>query len=633
MKDRSMPDYAYTTLPGPSGASSITPTAINDSGVVAGNYVDENGDPAFFIDSGGSFTALSGPSGAQYISPTAINASGEVVGDYEDGNGNGFEFIYSDGAFTTFAGPSGASNVFINSVNASGELTGTYEDGNAVETAFIDDNGTYTTIAAPSGAQGIYPVAINASGEVAGAYDDSDGHQLGFIYYNGVFTTLSGPQGAAGIDVDGFNDSGEVVIDYYESDGSANGQLAAIYSDGVYTALPGPAGAYEISPYGINNSGEVIASYSASDGASESFVYDNGVYDTPTGPLGTRLGISAINNSGQITGVYYDSNGDQLAYEATPLCYLRGTRILTPIGAVAIEDIRIGDPVVTRFSGIRPVLWIGRQSYDARFVRDNRDQLPIHIRPGALGDRMPARDLYVSPGHSMLVDGHLVLAKFLINGITITQEPDEAPERIDYFMLDLGTHDCVIAEGAWSESFADGPGLRDQFHNAAEFHALYPDTPPVEDLALCAPRPEQGAKLDAVLRPVVARAATGISPRKLRGAVDAVHGAWKISGWAQDPDHPGLPILLEIRLGGRVIGTILARTHRPDLAKAGIGQGNCAFFFTSPERLRPELLDTLSVRRAADGTELVKTPSCLEKIAVLKGEAPDTYGRGIRLVA
>ncbi len=411
-----------------------------------------------------------------------------------------------------------------------------------------------------------------------------------------------------------------------------NKQMAFTYSDGVYTALPLPTGAQTFGVTAINNSGE-IAGYYYSGSNESNFVYDNGVYTTLSGPSGnTGFSINALNDSGDLIGTYTNSTNQTLAYEATPLCYLRGTRILTPTGEVPIEDIRIGDPVVTRFGGIRPVLWIGRQSYDARFVRENRDQLPIHIRPGALGARMPARDLYVSPGHSMLVDGQLVLAKFLINGITITQEPDEAPERIDYFMLDLGTHDCVIAEGAWSESFADGPGLRDQFHNVAEFRALNADTPPVEELALCAPRPEHGTKLDAALRPVVARAAAGINPGRLRGAVDAVHGAWKMSGWAQDPDNPDLPVLLEIRLGGRVIGTILARTHRPDLEKAGIGRGNCAFFFTSPERLRPELLDTLSIRRAADGTELFKTPACLEKIAVLKGEATDTREAGIRLV-
>ena len=93
------------------------------------------------------------------------------------------------------------------------------------------------------------------------------------------------------------------------------------------------------------------------------------------------------------------------------LCYLRGTRIFTPTGALPVEDIAIGDLLVTRFSGMAKVKWIGRQSFDLRFVQNNRDRLPVRIRAGALGDKLPARDLYVSPRHSMLLEDTLVLAR------------------------------------------------------------------------------------------------------------------------------------------------------------------------------------------------------------------------------
>jgi hypothetical protein len=304
-----------------------------------------------------------------------------------------------------------------------------------------------------------------------------------------------------------------------------------------------------------------------------------------------------------------------------PLCYLRGTHLLTPTGEVFVEDLKIGDLVVTRFAGIQKVRWIGRQTYDAAFVRGNPDRVPVCIRAGALENRVPARDLYVSPGHSILVDGQLILARALVNGITITQ--DWSPVRIQYYQIELQAHDCVIAEGAWAETFADGQGLRAQFHNAAEFDRLYPHHVSPPQPLLCAPRPDRGAELDAALRPVVARCAGFLPPGPLQGCVDRVGGAWTIDGWAFDPNHPDYPVLLEVLLEDRVIGTVLACDFRLDLKDAGLGRGRCAFFFSSPVRLHAESLDTLRIRRAADGTDLSISPTCRETIRMLQQQPDD----------
>jgi Hint domain len=290
------------------------------------------------------------------------------------------------------------------------------------------------------------------------------------------------------------------------------------------------------------------------------------------------------------------------------LCYLRGTHILTPTGEAFVEDLKIGDSVITRFGGIQPIKWIGRQTYDARFAKDNREHLPVCIRAGALGACLPARDLYVSPGHSMLLDGKLVLATSLVNGLTITQ--DWSPAIIDYFQIELETHDCVIAEGTWSETYADGPGQRDCFHNAAEFAALYPNHAPPSELTLCAPRPERGPKLAAALRDVVARASTSLRPGPLRGAIDTASAPFTIICWAQDTNHPHLPVALEVLLGDTVIATVLACDYRPDLDQAGIAHGRAAAFITTPVRLHPEQLKTLRIRRASDHAELLMSPEC-----------------------
>jgi hypothetical protein len=295
------------------------------------------------------------------------------------------------------------------------------------------------------------------------------------------------------------------------------------------------------------------------------------------------------------------------------LCCLRGTKILTPVGEVCVETLGIGDRLITRFHGIRPIKWMGRQSFGARFINANRDKLPVRIRADALGDQLPARDLFVSPAHAMLVDETLVLAKTLVNGVTITQ--DEVADECHYYQIEFETHDCVIAEGTWSESYADVEGVRGQFHNAAEFEGLYPDDRAPKEKSLCAARTDGGARLDAVLRPVVARAAAGLTPGPLRGSIDLVAEPGTVEGWAQDMDHPELPVLLEIVLGDDVIGTILACDYRLDLQVAGLGQGRCAFFFTGPVEISPAAMRTLRVRRAADGAEIDMSAECEARIA------------------
>jgi hypothetical protein len=153
-------------------------------------------------------------------------------------------------------------------------------------------------------------------------------------------------------------------------------------------------------------------------------------------------------------------------------CYCRGTLILTETGEVPIEDLSIGDRVVTAAGWARPVKWIGRRSYDGRFITGNRNVLPIVVSAGALAEGLPARDLRVSPGHAFYLDDVLVSALLLVNGLTIIQAA--AVERVDYFHLEFENHEIIFAEGAAAESYVESDNRRG-FANFAEFAALYPD--------------------------------------------------------------------------------------------------------------------------------------------------------------
>ncbi len=184
-------------------------------------------------------------------------------------------------------------------------------------------------------------------------------------------------------------------------------------------------------------------------------------------------------------------------------CFLRGTLIRTEAGEIAVEELAIGDEVVTVSGGAKPIRWIGRRAYEGRFVAGNRVVLPIRVAAGALADGVPARDLCVSPEHALYTDGVLVPARQLVNGATIVQV--EAIDRVEYFHIELESHEIIFAEGAPTESFVDCDN-RLMFQNSDEFARLYPDdTRAAWDF--CAPRlDETSAELPAIRAALLQRA-------------------------------------------------------------------------------------------------------------------------------
>ncbi|MEM0354270.1 MAG: Hint domain-containing protein [Thermoplasmata archaeon] len=132
--------------------------------------------------------------------------------------------------------------------------------------------------------------------------------------------------------------------------------------------------------------------------------------------------------------------------------YLKGTNILTPKGEVLIEDLKEEDDVITYKNGnieIDKIKWKGTLTPKEL----NEDSYPIKISKSAIREGVPYRDLYVSPGHSVYLDGKLVLAKTLVNGETIYQ--DKTIKDIKYYHIELSKHTIVFAEGMCAESYLD----------------------------------------------------------------------------------------------------------------------------------------------------------------------------------
>jgi Hint domain len=156
-----------------------------------------------------------------------------------------------------------------------------------------------------------------------------------------------------------------------------------------------------------------------------------------------------------------------------PVCYLRGTYIRTPQGDRRIEDLKIGGLVITLSGESKPVKWIGRQQFKKSSDHWPTDFEPIRIGRFALDERTPHRDLYISPNHAIYIDGVLIPAKYLVNGVSITQCAPEKAEIIDYMHIELFAHDVIYAEGATAETFGAHRQARDQFDNFYEYYRRY----------------------------------------------------------------------------------------------------------------------------------------------------------------
>lgn len=144
----------------------------------------------------------------------------------------------------------------------------------------------------------------------------------------------------------------------------------------------------------------------------------------------------------------------------TPNGFTTGAKVVTTRGARAVEDIRPGDHIITRSSGIVPVHHIEQQSVLAR---------AIYVIAGSIGHHQLTRD-------TMLPAGQAVLLR-------------------DWRAQALGGHREIIAPAS---ALADGEFVRDIGFQLMTLHRLFCGKPQViyadgMELLSASPRMEKQA--------------------------------------------------------------------------------------------------------------------------------------------
>jgi hypothetical protein len=174
-------------------------------------------------------------------------------------------------------------------------------------------------------------------------------------------------------------------------------------------------------------------------------------------------------------------------------CFVRGTRILTPAGAI----------VVTASGVRRRVTWVGHRRLDlARHPRPHA-AAPVRISRGAIGNGIPSRDLLVSPDHALMLNETLIPARALVNGATVLADLGWA--RVEYVHVALDAPDVLLAEAAPAESFP-ARGVAAAFEGASVLmlHPGFADPP--ADPADPRPRASAGPAVREARRTLLARA-------------------------------------------------------------------------------------------------------------------------------
>ncbi|MFB9870118.1 Hint domain-containing protein [Acetobacter farinalis] len=457
--------------------------------------------------SAGTWTASSLISGATVLSGGYLGDGQGVLSAVTVGNGGTARVVAAGSAYNVTVSSGGtylvsgggltrgtttiASGGILNGAT-DGILSGTVTDAGLLSGGVVASGGVVNVVPGGSantvtvGSSGMLTVVsatvANTTVQSGGSVTASSGSVLSgstMVSAGGMVSMTSGATMGSGANIwlrDGgsatiWNNAGGTIV----MDGSTNtGLVVSGLSNGgtLSTVISGFDGTSAGNSDGIELAGVTAADVKPNG---VSYPDNNHVTLALTNGQTITMNIVGVGTYGYTLGTAGD--GD-LVFE---VCFLAGSMIRTPSGDVAVEELRIGDTVMTwdwkaQTAAERPVVWAGRKSMQVKAGRaDDEAGYPVRILKDALADGVPSQDLLVTPEHCLFFEDKFVPVRMLVNGRSIVY--DRSITSYDYFHIETEEHAVIWANDTRTESYLD-TGNRAVFSQDGSLVRLVPQGEP-----------------------------------------------------------------------------------------------------------------------------------------------------------
>ena len=253
--------FTYSDVHANSTALETDTYGVNNSGVIAGDYVDSASVQHGMLLAGKKLTTVNNKacqaiSGAGGIAFYGVNTKGDAAGWCVSAKTSlDIAFVYSKGKFTAVSFPK-SNGTQATGINDKGEVVGLYFDANGAQHGFSKIGKKYTSIDV-KGETSAAAWGVNNKGQITVYAINSGGGFDSFLVTGTKFKNINNPgAGTTGTIVHTPANDGDIDGTYYDTAGTEKGWLL---HKGKYYDVVDPGGVSRAD--GLNDKSELVGRY------------------------------------------------------------------------------------------------------------------------------------------------------------------------------------------------------------------------------------------------------------------------------------------------------------------------------------------------------------------------------------